>query len=363
MDEIIYIDEEPNILKVFYANFNSDFCIHTLSSTVEAEKLLQDNPNIKIIFCDQQPQGELGIDFFQRIKEIYPKPIRILITATMDTNTVIDAINRASIFRILRKPWIADEVISAIAEANQFYTANTMLELKNQQLQMAYAELDKFAYTVSHELREPILSVRAALGLGKEIYDIGKIYQLLTLMNTSLTSLGNYINSLGEYYLMRKGELLLTLIDFHDIVQNIRKFYEITIQNLNLSFSISIKQEEAFHCDRTLIELILHNLISNAFKYQKKVNPNKKIEILITANSKEAVISIGDNGIGIPPDSIENIFTSFCNTSNQAKGTGLGLYSVRRALLKLNGKIEVNSEINKGTTVIAYIPGEKPIAV
>ncbi|KKO89251.1 histidine kinase [Sphingobacterium sp. Ag1] len=359
MDEIIYIDQEPTILTVLNASFSSDVYIHTLSSTVEAEKLLQSNPHIKIIFCDQQPQGEQGIDFFQRIKELYPKPIRILMMATMETNTVIDAINRANIFRILSKPWIEDEVISAISEANKFYTANTMLELKNQQLQKAYAELDKFAYTVSHDLREPILSVRAALSLGKEIHDIEKVYELLNVMDASLTSLGKYIKSLGEYYVMRKGELLITHIDFHEIAQNIREFYKISIQNLNLSLSISIKQEEMFHCDRTLIELILHNLLSNAFKYQKKENPNKNIEMLITANSKEAVISIGDNGIGIPPDSIENIFTSFCNASNQAQGTGLGLYSVRRALLKLNGKIEINSEINKGTTVIAHIPSEK----
>ncbi|HBW82234.1 MAG TPA: hybrid sensor histidine kinase/response regulator, partial [Sphingobacterium sp.] len=103
----------------FKANFRYDYAIHTASNTSEAETILHAHPDIRIIFCDQRMPDEMGIDFLHRNKKDFPKPIRILLTAYANMETVIDAVNKGHIFRFVRKPWMNEEIVSAIEEANK----------------------------------------------------------------------------------------------------------------------------------------------------------------------------------------------------------------------------------------------------
>jgi Signal transduction histidine kinase len=356
--EILYIDDEVNNLVSFKANFRYDYTIYTASNTSEAETILDAHPDIRIIFCDQRMPDEMGIDFLHRIKKDFPKPIRILLTAYANMETVIDAVNKGHIFRFVRKPWMNEEIISAIEEANKFYVANSMLEVKNQELQKAYDELDKFAYSVSHDLRDPLTGVLSAVKLGLEFDSIDRIHELLSLMDSSLVSLDAYIDSLRDYYLLRRGELMLSEISFEELFDNIRQFYSMYTQNKDVAFEISVDQKEIFSGDKALLELILHNLLSNAFKYQRKGQENQFVKLSVLVSERKAKIMVSDNGIGISPEYVEDIFKLFFRASDQAKGMGFGLYNVQNALLKLQGKIEVQSQPNQGTTFTVVIPSK-----
>ena len=356
--EILYIDDEVNNLVSFKANFRYDYAILTASNTGEAEKILHSHPDIRIIFCDQRMPDEMGIDFLHRIKKDFPKPIRILLTAYANMETVIDAVNKGHIFRFVRKPWMNEEIVSAIEEANKFYIANSMLEVKNQELQKAYDELDKFAYSVSHDLRDPLTGVLSAVKLGLEFDSIDRIHELLALMDSSLVSLDAYIDSLRDYYLLRRGELMLSEINFEELFANIRQFYSMYTQNKDVAFEISVDQKEIFNGDKALLELILHNLLSNAFKYQRKGQENQYVKLSVLVSERKAKIIVSDNGIGISPEYVEDIFKLFFRASDQAKGMGFGLYNVKTAIQKLKGKIEVESEIDNGSTFIVTIPSK-----
>lgn len=356
--EILYIDDELNNLVGFKANFRYNYIIHTASNTAEAEAILRSNPHIRIIFCDQRMPEEQGIEFLHRIKGVFPKPIRILLTAYADMNTVIDAINKGHIFRFVRKPWETEEIISAIEEANKFYVASSLLETKNQELQRAYDELDKFAYSVSHDLRDPLTGVLSAVKLGLEFDDINQIHELLTLMDSSLVSLDAYIDSLRDYYLLRRGELLLSDINFEELFDSVKEFYKMYTQNKEVAFNICVEQTENFRCDKAVLELILHNLLSNAFKYQHKGRADQFVSLSVEVSNRLARIVVRDNGIGISPEHIDDIFKLFFRASDQAKGMGFGLYNVQNALLKLQGTIDVQSHPNAGTTFTVTIPGK-----
>src|SRR5690606_23380739 len=171
--EVLYIDDEINNLVGFKANFRYSYVVHTASSTTEAQEILATNPNIRVIFCDQRMPGELGIDFLHRIKKEFPRPIRILLTAYADMETVIDAVNKGHIFRFVRKPWQEEDIISSIQEANKFYIASALLDIRNEELQKAYDELDTFAYSVSHDLRDPLSGVQSAIKLALEFDKMG----------------------------------------------------------------------------------------------------------------------------------------------------------------------------------------------
>src|SRR5690606_26591139 len=150
------------------------------------------------------------------------------------------------IFRFVRKPWIEEEIVSAVEEASKLYKATSLLDRRNEELQKAYDELDKFAYSVSHDLRDPLTGVLSALQLASSLESLTEIRELLGLMEGSVTMLDDYINSLRDYYLLRRGELNLSAVDFDELFANIQQFYKIHTQNSRLQFNVSVQQEEAF---------------------------------------------------------------------------------------------------------------------
>ncbi|NGM61988.1 HAMP domain-containing histidine kinase [Sphingobacterium sp. SGG-5] len=356
--EVLYIDDEINNLVGFKANFRYSYVVHTASSTIEAQEILAAHPDIRVIFCDQRMPGELGIDFLHRIKKEFPRPIRILLTAYADMETVIDAVNKGHIFRFVRKPWQEEDIISSIQEANKFYIASSLLDIRNEELQKAYDELDKFAYSVSHDLRDPLSGVQSAIKLALEFDKIEDVRELLKLMDDSLSRLDAYIDSLRDYYLLRRGELTLSEIDFHQLFESIRQFYKMSTQHNDVTFETHVEQTEVFKGDKAVLELILHNLLSNAFKYQQIDSDNKRVNLSVTVANGYAKIVITDTGIGISADHIDDIFKLFFRGSDQAKGMGFGLYNVQSALLKLKGTINVTSQIGEGTTFTIALPSK-----
>lgn len=356
--EILYIDDEANNLISFKATFRYRYQIYTASNTDDARSILQENPNIRVIFCDQRMPGELGIDFFHSIRHTYPRPVRILLTAYADMETVVGAVNKGHIFRFVRKPWVEEEIVSSIDQANKFYIANSLLDIRNEELQKAYDELDKFAYSVSHDLRDPLTGLLSAIKLAFEYDSVERIHEILGLMESSVLKLNTYINNLHDYYLLKRGELSIADIDFKLLFSYLENFYSIYIQSHQVTFRVSSKQEEEFKSDETTLKLILHNLLSNAFKYQKLNSEDKLVELSAVVEGSVARIQVKDTGIGIAKEDIDDIFKLFFRGNDQVEGTGFGLYNVKSALSKLQGEISVDSVEGEGTTFTVVIPSK-----
>ncbi len=102
--------------------------------------------------------------------------------------------------------------------------------------------------------------------------------------------------------------------------------------------------------------MIIHNLLSNAFKYQDESKTEKAVEANVEINNGSATITVKDSGIGILGNHIGEIFNLFYRATSQNVGSGFGLYNVKTALLKLNGHIEVASVMNQGTTFKVILP-------
>ncbi|MCD6064846.1 MAG: hybrid sensor histidine kinase/response regulator [Flavipsychrobacter sp.] len=166
--KVLYIDDEMNNLVSFKASFRFDYNVLVANSTAEARSHLEKNSDISVILCDQRMPDKTGVEFYEEIREDFPNPVRILITGYTDIESVIDAINRGHIFRYIKKPWTDVDVKSAIDEAHKFYVTTSMLAVKNEELQKAYNELDKFAYSATHDMRGPILSVLGIINIAEE---------------------------------------------------------------------------------------------------------------------------------------------------------------------------------------------------
>ena len=356
--KVLYIDDEQNNLVSFKASFRFDYNIFIANNTVEALERLQENPDISVILSDQKMPGMTGVEFFEDIRTKYPNPVRILITGYTDIDSVINAINRGHVFRYIKKPWTDVDVQSAIDEAHKFYITTSMLALKNDELQKAYEELDKFAYSATHDMRGPILSVLGIIDLTKNAEEIGEIKEMVGMMENAMLKLDNYIQNLHDHYSIRRGELNITDIDFDNVMKDMSDLYDITSKLKNVRFEKSVQQTGKFRGDDISIKIIANNLLSNAFKYQRKDNEDKFVSISIKADNSQAVITVEDNGIGIPEKNLNDVFTMFFRGANDEIGSGFGLYNVKDALNKINGKVDVVSTENSGSKFIVTIPSK-----
>jgi len=354
--KILYIDDEPDNLVGFKASLRFHYQVITAINVPQALACLNNHPDIKIVFCDQRMPDKTGVEFFEEIRISHPLPVRILITAYTDVESIIDAINKGNIFRFVKKPWAEADIISAIEEAHKFYLANSMLAIRNEELQKAYNELNKFAYSVSHDIRGPLSGILGAINLAREIENVEEMKEMMFLMGKSLDKLDAYILNMHDYYSLQRGELKISEINFNKVIEDMKGLYMIISKTNDIQFNINVDQQESFRSDEMPLKLIFNNLLSNAFKYQDKKNKSKLVDVNVEVKGSAAVIYIKDNGIGILGTHIGEIFNLFYRANFNESGSGFGLYNVKNALTKLNGQIEVNSVMEQGTTFKVTIP-------
>jgi two-component system sensor histidine kinase/response regulator len=354
--KILYLDDEPENLIGFKASLRLNYEILTAVNVPQAIICLNDNPETRVVFCDQRMPGKTGVDFFEEIRMSHPLPVRIMLTAYTDVESIIDAINKGNIYRFVKKPWIEADIIWAVDEANKFYLANSMLSVKNDELQKAYNELNKFAYSVSHDIRGPLSGILGAINLAREIDDIEELKEMLYLMEKSVKKLDTYVLSMHDYYSLQRGELKITEIDFNKVIDELKTIFIVNAKINNVAFNANVRQDEIFRSDYAPLRLILNNLLSNAFKYQDRNSNNKSVELIVEVRNSVATIYVKDTGIGILGSHVSEIFNLFYRSNSLEVGSGFGLYNVKGALLKLNGEIEVKSILHQGTTFKVTIP-------
>ncbi|MDO7744007.1 MAG: hybrid sensor histidine kinase/response regulator [Pedobacter sp.] len=350
--KVLYIDDEENNLIAFKASFRRQYEIYTANSAAEGLKVLENLP-IEVIIADQKMPQTTGVEFFKSITTTFPDPVRILLTGYTDISALADAINHGDIYRYITKPWNDLELHNSIKNAHDAYRSKIDLRNKIKELEKTNDELNRFIYSISHELRAPLVSVIGIVNLVKMeglYHSSGEYWELIESCSSKLDY---YIQKTLQYYKNNKNVTDKSEIDFKQLVNEIIELY--AYSNKDTTFNININQAQKFIGDSFRIEVILGNLISNAIKYQKTSNKEKTVEISIEVNKFSAEILIKDNGLGILNEHLEKIFTQFFKSKNN-QGSGLGLFIVKEALNKINGKISVSSDLDYGTTFKITIP-------
>ncbi len=139
--KILYVDDEENNLISFKAVFRLKYKIYTAISAMEGMKILETKP-VEIIITDQRMPEMTGIEFLEKVLEIYPDPIRILLTGYADMNAVVDAVNKGKIFHYLSKPWNEDELDITIKRAFEVYKAAEEVKSMNEKLAESNGQLE-----------------------------------------------------------------------------------------------------------------------------------------------------------------------------------------------------------------------------
>ncbi len=162
---VLYVDDEPENLRIFELTFRREFSVVTAESGEEGLRLLNERP-IAIVLSDQRMPGMLGVTFLSRARDLDPKTIRILVTAYGDAATLGGAINDGSIYRYVPKPWGPEEMRLALRRAIEVYA----LDRERDELLKELTTLSRVSKTITQELDlEPLVD----LLLKTVLHDLG----------------------------------------------------------------------------------------------------------------------------------------------------------------------------------------------
>lgn len=247
--------------------------------------------------------------------------------------------------------WKGNEIVGVACHSRDIterFKSEQKLENKNRELLKANFELDRFAYSVSHDLRSPLTSM---LGLLSFIEDETKESQTLEhaqMIRSRVNRLDSYIKNILSYSRNNRTELEIERINLNQTVSEIITSFASKKNVLNVKFEMDIKEDTPFYTDKLAFCTIIENVISNAVKFKSAENPFVKINGFV--NSQQLSITIEDNGIGIPDHQQYRVFEMFFRSSAKIEGSGIGLYIANEIVQKLHGLISVSSEEGKGSS-------------
>jgi len=350
-DEEVVLDSCTQILE------KSPFKIATASDGTAGLHLVKEfQPDL--IFVDLKMPGISGFDVLEKVREMDPTIVMIVITGFATISSAVDAMKRGA-YDFLPKPFTPDEfrlITRRGLEKRKLILETIALRREKEMLR------EHFAHIVSHELKAPLSAVQQSLfalefelsdGLNenqKEKLDRTKtrIDDLLKLINSWLRVISVDINKLKENFapIPITEPVSKALGNVESLAT--RKNVEIVTSISNTPGSISgdgLSLSEAFV-----------NILGNAIKYS---HDGSKVFVNVGNGGNDVLVSIKDNGIGISPEDLPHVFEGFYrgeNSQSIAAGHGIGLAVSRQIVEAHNGSITVESELGKGTTFFIHLP-------
>jgi signal transduction histidine kinase len=217
---------------------------------------------------------------------------------------------------------------------------------RNKELNQMNSEMDRFVYSVSHDLSAPLKSIQGLVNVSR--MSVKEHEQLFTLIEKSANKLELFIEEVLDYSRNKRSEVLKEAVNikvlsrevFNDLLY-MDGFHEIEFNNDNLIPEVVI-------CDRSRLKIIFQNLLSNAIKF-RRTDQQSFVKLSAKLQDDRIILSMEDNGEGIKPEYQPKIFDMFFRGTNRSEGSGLGLYIAREAAKKINARISVRSVYGEGS--------------
>jgi len=244
---------------------------------------------------------------------------------------------------------MADQIANAIENARLFTERVSLIR----ELETQNAELERFTYTVSHDLRSPLVTIRGFLGYLRQDAESGDMTRFdkdLKRIANAVDKMQKLLNELLELSRIGRVANPAEIVPFKEIIDEV---YEMLEGSLDAG-EIKLENDGEFpkvHVDRLRLVEVIQNLVSNAIKFMgDQPDPTIRIGMKGVDVDDKPIFYVQDNGIGIEPQYHERIFGLFNRLDPNVEGTGIGLTLVRRIIETHGGRIWVESNPGKGAT-------------
>lgn len=230
------------------------------------------------------------------------------------------------------------------------------------QQKLAEEMRDQFVDTATHELRTPLANIKAyaeTLALA-DMIDVEQQKQFLNTINSEATRLARFVDDLLSVSSMELGSLMLNkqVTDLGRMLNEVIAKIQPQVDEKLLELDVALPEKfPEPKLDKDKISAVLVNLLGNAVKYTPS---GGRVVFRVNFTDQEIEISVADTGVGIAENELSKVFDKFFRSDDprvqEQTGTGLGLALAQEVVRLHGGRIEVESELNKGSTFTVFLP-------
>ncbi len=364
---VLCVDDEPMLLQGLMTLLGRHFDVTGVTSGSGALRVLTDEGPYAVVISDYAMPGMNGAEFLAQAYAASPDTARILLTGHASLDRVIAVVNQGSVFRILTKPCEPSELMRSVEDAleytdrttNERALAQHKLESMASHLVRAerLASLGTMAGAIGHEINNVLTPLLDAMATIDDCQAQGRLPQREDIRALQV----------GVEHLIVHARNLLQLgrpprpasraeTDLRASVGDVLGMLRAGGLLRNAQIRIDVPDDPVWvGVDKTPVDQVIVNLVKNALEAFAG-EPAPRIEISIARQPPFAECSISDNASGIAEAALPMLFEPYYTTKPPERGTGLGLFVVRRIAQDAGGDVAVRSEVGRGTTFVVRLP-------
>jgi len=282
----------------------------------------------------------------------------IVVTKEVETNN-------GQWYQIMTMPYIQqidqkrNGAIITFNDITELKSTQLELDKKNKSLLRINGDLDNFINTASHDLLAPLANIETTVGVMNLIkVQDPNLLKFITIINNSVKKFRSLINDIAVIAKIEGDMLKMEMIDMEEMLSDIEWSLEHKIKQSGASINKNLSVKFIPFSKKNL-RSILYNLMSNSIKFRNEDNP--VIQVDITQNQQQIILSVEDNGKGIAKTDLKQIFEMYGRTYLDIEGQGIGLYLAKKIIDAAGGDIVVESKIGVGSKFIIYLNALLPV--
>ncbi len=372
---VLLVDDEQFNLKVLRSFLEETHLVHEAGSGAEA-LVIAGQVSLDVVVTDQRMPGMTGVELLEELRRRRPDVPGIVLTGYADMQAIESAVNRANVFRFLRKPWEPADILQAIEQASAHVAQRRTIEKlvallarRSDELQASLERLEaqqrmlldlerlgtigQLSSGVTHDLRNVMVSLRLA---EREIADTTTSPALRETVTVGLAGLNNLLRTLEamhEYARTGSLELRLDAVEpaavVNDAIAILRMDSLFKARRVECDVGLDLPYLRA---DRQKLTQVLVNLVRNALHATKD---RATVRIAAHGDEGEVEFAVEDEGSGISPELRERLFQPFVSSKGE-QGLGMGLYMARLIVESHQGRIRVVDRPQGGARFEVVLP-------
>lgn len=367
-ERILVVDDAPENLQTLSSILSKKYKISVANSGRRALEILNSRSDFDLFILDIMMPELNGIDLCKKIKsdvKFKDTPV-IFISALSDIGDKISAFESGGVDYIV-KPFQKEEVILRVDTHIKILRLQRELMSKNLELESNYKRLkeleelkNNLTNMIVHDLRSPltgVISMFEILKMECEGTNYNSLMEYIKSGYSAASSLMEMINSLLDISRLEEGKLPLNkgLNSLREIVNDAISSIAANVRGEEIE--VDIKDDITINCDRELIRRVLINLIVNSLRHSRHKSP---IKVVVEKRGQDVIVSVIDDGIGIPEEYHQKIFEKFgqveIRQERKKYSTGLGLTFCKLVVEAHNGKIALESKVGEGSRFYFILP-------